>query len=418
MEAALILLGAAAAALALAWARERRLRGAEAERSRRELAEQRLRRDAELREQAQRTSALFDRMVEGLIVVDAGGRIRLANRAAAALFGFGAAGLGRTILEATRHHEVAAVVARLDRELEVLDHELRIDSMDAPRFLQVNALALRDSGGANDGAILVFHDLTRLRQLEGVRQEFVANVSHELRTPLSLIKSAAETLLDGGSADPAALTRFLNIIDKHANRLALLIDDLLLLSTLDSGGLRLNRQPLPFRATVQDAIDDLRPRALARGVTLENSVPAALVVLADNDRMRQVIFNLLDNAIKYGRAGGKTKVEGRLLPNGRIEIAVVDDGPGIPKEAQLRIFERFYRVDKARSREQGGTGLGLAIVKHVIQAHGGEVRVESAPGSGSSFIFCLPSASGSQVRAGERALGQVSDAGVAAEPGG
>jgi len=391
MEAALILLGAAAAALALAWARERRLRGADADRNRRELAEQRVRREAELREQSQRTSALFDRMVEGLIVVDAGGRIRLANRAAAGLFGFSASAVGKTILEATRHHEVAAVVARLDRELEVLDYELRIDSMEAPRFLQFNALALRDSGGAGDGAILVFHDLTRLRQLEGVRQEFVANVSHELRTPLSLIKSAAETLLDGGSADPATLARFLSIIDKHANRLALLIDDLLLLSTLDSGGLRLNRQPLPFKDTVQDAIDDLQPRALARSVTLENSVPGALVVLADDDRMRQVIFNLLDNAIKYGRAGGKTTVGGRLLPSGRIEISVIDDGPGIPKESQERIFERFYRVDKARSREQGGTGLGLAIVKHVIQAHGGEVRVESTPGSGSAFVFSLPS---------------------------
>jgi len=392
MEAALILLAAVAAALALALARERRMRRGEDERCRRDLAEPRARREAELKEQSQRTSALFDRMVEGLIVVDAGGRIRLANRAAAGLFGFDAPAAGKTILEATRHHEVAAVVARLDRELEVLGHELRIDSMGAPRFLQVNALALRDSGGASDGAILVFHDLTRLRQLEGVRQEFVANVSHELRTPLSLIKSAAETLLDGGSADPATLVRFLNIIDKHANRLALLIDDLLLLSTLDSGGLRLNRQPLPFRDTVQDAIDDLQPRALARDVTLENSVPGALIALADNDRMRQVIFNLLDNAIKYGRPGGRTSIGGRVLPSGRIEITVLDDGPGIPKDAQERIFERFYRVDKARSREQGGTGLGLAIVKHVIQAHGGDVRVESAPGSGSAFIFSLPAA--------------------------
>src|ERR1017187_6205960 len=392
MEAALILLCAAAAALALAWGRERRLRAGDAERDRRDLAEQRVRREAELKEQSQRTAALFDRMVEGLIVVDAGGRIRLANREGASLFGFGAPAAGKSILEATRHHEVAAVVARLDRELEVLGHELRIDSMDAPRFLQVNALALPDGGGASHGAILAFHDLTRLRQLEGVRQEFVANVSHELRTPLSLIKSAAETLLDGGSGDPAILSRFLNIIDKHANRLALLIDDLLLLSTLDSGGLRLDRQPLPFRATVQDAIDDLLPRALARNATLENMVPGALVVLADNDRMRQVIFNLIDNAIKYGRPGGKTSVGGRVLENGRIEITVVDDGPGIPIEAQERIFERFYRVDKARSREQGGTGLGLAIVKHVIQAHGGEVRVESEPGSGSSFIFWLPAA--------------------------
>jgi two-component system phosphate regulon sensor histidine kinase PhoR len=392
MDAALILVGVLACVLAAAWFRERTLRSEDAQRSRQEVADQRARREAELKEQSQRTAALFDRMVEGLIVVDAGGRIRLANRAAAALFGFELPATGRTILEATRHHEIDSVAARLDTEPEVLGHEIRIDSIDAPRFLQVNALALRDAGGASDGAILVFHDLTRLRQLEGVRQEFVANVSHELRTPLSLIKSAAETLIDGAKDDPAALSRFLQIIDKHANRLALLIDDLLLLSTLDSGGLRLNKQPLPVKATVQEAIDDLRQRAHARDVRLENTVPAALVALADNDRMRQVISNLVDNAIKYGRAGGTTTVEGRVLEDGRIEIAVVDDGPGIPREAQERIFERFYRVDKARSREQGGTGLGLAIVKHVIQAHGGDVRLESEPGSGARFILTLPAA--------------------------
>jgi two-component system phosphate regulon sensor histidine kinase PhoR len=396
MDFTLIVLAVACAALGLALSRERFLRKADAARGRRDMADQRLRRDAELKEQSQRTAALFDRMVEGLIVVDAGDRIRVANRAAAALFGFEAPAAGKTILEATRHHEVAAVVARLDREPEVLGHELRIDSMGAPRFLQVNALALRDAAGASDGAIVVFHDLTRLRQLEGVRQEFVANVSHELRTPLSLIKSATETLIEGAKEDPAALSRFLQIIDKHANRLALLIDDLLLLSTLDSGGLRLNRQPVPFRTTVQDAIDDLQGRALARDVTLVNAVAGSLVALADNDRMRQVISNLLDNAIKYGRAGGRASVEGRLLPSGRIEIMVVDDGPGIPRESQERIFERFYRVDKARSREQGGTGLGLAIVKHVVQAHGGDVRLESEPGGGSTFIFTLPSASSPQ----------------------
>ena len=233
----------------------------------------------------------------------------------------------------------------------------------------------------------MFHDLTRLRQLEGVRQEFVANVSHELRTPLSLIKSASETLLDGAKDDPASMARFLQIIDKHANRLALLIDDLLLLSTLDSGGLRLNRQPLPIRSTVQDAIDDLQARAHRARRDAQEFVPGALVAYADNDRMRQVISNLVDNAIKYGRAGGITTVEGRQLADGRIELKVIDDGPGIPKEAQERIFERFYRVDKARSREQGGTGLGLAIVKHVVQAHGGEVRLESEPGAGARFII-------------------------------
>jgi two-component system phosphate regulon sensor histidine kinase PhoR len=396
MESGFFVLLVLAVVLGAGWRLERKRRLGDEERSRRDLAEQRSKRDAELREQSLRTSALFDRMVEGLIVVDGGGRIRLANRAAEVLFGFDGRAPGKSILEATRHHEVAALVARLDREAEVLGHELRIDFSAGPRFLQVNALALRDGSGASDGAILVFHDLTRLRQLEGVRQEFVANVSHELRTPLSLIKSATETLLDGAKDDAAALSRFLKIIDKHANRLALLIDDLLLLSTLDSGGLRLNRQPLPFKSTVQDAMDDLQPRALARDVSLVNMVPGTLVVLADSDRIRQVVSNLIDNAIKYGKAGGTTTVAGTSLPDGKIEIRVTDDGPGIPKDSQERIFERFYRVDKARSREQGGTGLGLAIVKHVVQAHGGEVRIESEPGSGCSFVITLPALPSSQ----------------------
>jgi two-component system phosphate regulon sensor histidine kinase PhoR len=389
LEIALIVLLFAAGAVV--WFLTERVRAAE-ELHRRELDDQRARRDAELREQAQRTAALFDRMIEGLIVVDATGRIRLANRAAGELFGFEPPATGRTILEATRHHEVAAVVARLDLEPEVLGHELRLESVAATRFFQVNALALRDSSGARDGAILVFHDLTRLRQLESVRQEFVANVSHELRTPLSLIKSATETLIDGGKNDPTALTRFLEIIDRHANRLTLLIDDLLLLSTLDSGRMQLGLQAVSLRTAVQEAVEDFGQRAAARRIKLTNTVPPALIARADPERLGQVLSNLLDNAIKYGRNEGHVTVAGRALADGRVELGVRDDGPGIPEDARARIFERFYRVDKARSREQGGTGLGLAIVKHVVQAHGGEVRVESVMGEGAEFFITLPAA--------------------------
>jgi two-component system phosphate regulon sensor histidine kinase PhoR len=392
MTVLLVLTLVAAAGFALAWWSERARRERAEAAHWRELEEQRANREAELKAQAQRTVALFDRMIEGLIVVDAAGRIRLANRAAGELFGFAAPATGRTILEATRHHEVSVLANRLEREPEILGHELRLEAVDMPKYIQVNALALRGSDDGRDGAILVFHDLTRLRQLEAVRQEFVANVSHELRTPLSLIKSAAETLLDGGKDDAAALTRFLQIIDKHANRLTLLIDDLLMLSTLDSGNMRLNLQPVSLRAAVQEVVEDLKTRASTRGATLENAVPAGLIALADPDRLRQVLSNLLDNAIKYGRVQGRAAVGARMLENGRVELTVRDDGPGISAENCARIFERFYRADKARSREQGGTGLGLAIVKHVVQAHGGEVRVESEPGAGATFIFSLPAA--------------------------
>lgn len=358
----------------------------------RELADQRAQRETELAAQAERTAALFDRMVEGIIVVGPNGKIRIANHAAGALFNFTPPATDRTVLETTRHHEVAALIARLDREPEVLNHELRLDDVAETRYLQVNALALRASDGSPDGAIVVFHNLTRLRQLEAVRQEFVANVSHELRTPLSLIKSAAETLLDGGKNDAAVTTRFLEIIDKHSNRLTLLMDDLLLLARLDSGRIELKLAPVPLRGAAQDALDDAALIAQARRVTLENRVPPDAIADADVERLRQVLANLIDNAIKYGREGGQVVIGGRTLDRARVEITVRDDGPGIPAEAKARIFERFYRLDKARSREQGGTGLGLAIVKNVVQAHGGDVRVESASGAGTEFFITLPAA--------------------------
>ena len=286
-----IIFGIIAAAFLALWRREVAARKLTETRAIEELTIQRDRREAELREQSQRTSSLFDRMVEGLIVVDGSGHIRLANRAAGELFGFPGPTIGKTVLEATRHHEVAALATRLEKESEVLGYELRVDGVGAPRFLQINALALRDSDGSPEGAIFVFHDLTRLRQLEAVRQEFVANVSHELRTPLSLVKSATETLMDGAKDDPAALVRFLEIIDRHANRLTLLIDDLLLLSSLDSGFLRLQLQSVSLRTVVRDVIDDHRAKASARAVRLGETISAEIVAQADPDRLRQVLSN-------------------------------------------------------------------------------------------------------------------------------
>ncbi len=353
-----------------------------------EMAELREAHAAALHAHTARLEATLDSMVEGLVVVDPRGRIALANRAAEALFGFSRMMVGGTLLETIRHHQVAELAARVGAEGAVIEQEVRIESPTL-RVLQISAVALSDSAGAAAGAVLVFHDVTRLRELEGVRQDFVANVSHELRTPLSLIKSAAETLLDGAKDDPAVATRFLEIIDKHANRLTLLIDDLLLLARLDSGRVELKFQALPLRDAAQDSLDDFGIMARARGVTLENAVPDDLVARADPERLRQVLSNLIDNAIKYGRPEGRVTIGGRVLDEARVELTVRDDGPGIPLEAKERVFERFYRVDKARSREQGGTGLGLAIVKNVMQAHGGEVRVESAPGAGTTFFLTL-----------------------------
>ena len=383
----LILLGLVAGA---AWWWHRRWRAMEA-RHEREVAEFHRRHETALHEQTSRMEAMLDGMIEGLLVLDSRGRIALVNQAAESMFNFSRKMMGGTLLQAIRNHEVAALAWQASAGTTAIEHEVRLEGA-TPRIVQVSAVALRDSAGATTGAVLVFHDVTRLRELEAMRQDFVANVSHELRTPLSLIKSAAETLIDGGQNDPAITSRFLDIIDKHASRLTLLIDDLLLLARFDSEKVDVHPRPVSLRGAVQEAFDDAAFPARARGVTLENQVPDGLIVRADPERLRQVLSNLIDNAIKYGRAEGRVVIRGRTLAAGHVEFTVQDDGPGIPANALARVFERFYRVDKARSREQGGTGLGLAIVKNVVQAHGGEVRVESEPGAGTAFIITLPAA--------------------------
>jgi len=357
-----------------------------------ELEQQQLLREAELKEQASRTITLFDRMIEGVIVLDTKGIIRLSNNAAASLFGFKNPAVGRSLIEVVRHYEITAIISKLEMVSEVLGHEIRIEGPNPVRFLQINALALRDREGMYDGAILVFHDLTRIRDLEVVRQEFVGNVSHELRTPLSLVMSAVETLIDGAKDEPKTLIRFLDIIERNANRLSLLIDDLLLLSALDSGRLQLQFQAVGLHAAIVEISEDLSSAANRKGTKILNLVDESIYAKADPNRLRQVLSNLIDNSIKYGQTEGSIQISASVNDS-MIEVRVADDGPGIPKESHARIFERFFRVDKARSREQGGTGLGLAIVKHVVQAHGGDVRVESELGKGSTFIFTLPLAS-------------------------
>ena len=377
-----------------------RLRQAEARRAQEQQSE-RARQEALIHAQNARIDAILDGMVEGLIVLDAGGLIARVNRAAETMFRFSRMMVGGTLLEAVRNHEVAALAAQAAGSPEAIAHEIRLE-VPLLRILQISAAALRDPQGRPAGVVLVFHDVTQLRVLEAMRQDFVANVSHELRTPLSLIRSAAETLVDGGMAQPAIATRFLEIIEKQANRLTLLIDDLLLLARLDSGRVELNRRPLPLWEAAQEAVDDAALVARGRGVTLVNEAPDDVVVDADPDRLRQVLTNLVDNAIKYGRADGRVVIGGRRAGADRVEVWVSDDGPGIPEAALPRLFERFYRVDKARSREQGGTGLGLAIVKNVVQAHGGDVRVDSRLGLGTTFTLSLPGPGAGQERVTER----------------
>jgi two-component system phosphate regulon sensor histidine kinase PhoR len=331
---------------------------------------------------------LFNSMLEGLLLLDRNRKIYLANRAFKNLFGLKIELRGKTVMEALRVHEIAELVERAENEKQVLDYELKLPDL-SERWLQVNAAVISNSAGEREGTILVFHDLTRLKQLERTREEFVANVSHELRTPLSLIKGYVETLLDGARNDPAIAERFLKIIERNTQRLDLLIQDLLTISALESERIKLNLQPVELRPLVEKIFTDLKPPAENKNVELVSQLPE-LTATADVNRLEQVLANLVDNAIKYGRAQGKVVVGGKKMDDGKLEIFVQDDGPGIPTESLDRVFERFYRVDKARSRDQGGTGLGLSIVKHIVQAHGGEVWVKSELGKGATFFFTLP----------------------------
>jgi two-component system phosphate regulon sensor histidine kinase PhoR len=334
-----------------------------------------------------RQDALLQSIIEGVLVLDESNRVKFANAAFALMFKTSGALQGRGLLDAVRSHELVAIVERANAEGRVVDCEIQPPGQ-SDCWLDVSAASVTDPDRRRLGTILVFHDVTRLKRLEQTRQEFVANVSHELRTPLSHIKSYTETLLTGAKDDPEVAGRFLETIERNACRLQLLIEDLLTISQLESGGLSIEAEPVSLRAVTSKLCEEYRTRTESIALTLENQTPE-IMVHADARRLEQVLTNLLDNALRYGAGGGRIIVSAK--PSGLFaEICVQDFGIGLSREACERVFERFYRVDKARSREAGGTGLGLSIVKHLVQAHGGRVWVLSEPGKGAKFHFTLP----------------------------
>ena len=355
---------------------------------------------AALRVEQERLEAILRGMVEGVVVTDLTGGVVLMNARARDLLAVpaGADGRGRPLLELTRDPALAEIPRELGAARDAVSRDVTLAGGDGPT-LQVNAARLHGADGAPFGFVLVLHDVSELRRLEVIRRDFVANVSHELRTPLTAIKGYAETLLGPAGDDRETARRFLAVIDRHSERLGRLIDDLLTLSDLELGRTPLRLAAVSVGPVVDDVLQILAARIAAGGVEVSAHVaPGTPPVHADGDRLRQVLINLVDNAIKYTPPGGAVSVRAAAAESpGTVEIVVEDTGVGIPTQDLPRLTERFFRVDKARSRELGGTGLGLAIVKHIVQAHGGQLAITSAVGQGTTVRVVLP---GATARAG------------------
>jgi two-component system phosphate regulon sensor histidine kinase PhoR len=349
----------------------------------------------DLEQEQAKVTAILDAMVEGVIAVDGQEHILLMNERARMMFALSSArGEGKPFLEVIRNADLHEIFRAVHGGVEPVALRREITLTSPPRILGVNAVRLATGGdrpGAGSGVVMVLHDVTALRQLERVRTEFVANVSHELRTPLTAIQGYLETLLSGALEERENARRFLEIVLRHSERLGRLLNDLTDLSNIELGKVTLRREPVRVDDVVASVVGIIAPRAARSRVTVTAEVPPDLPeVSADRDRLAQVLINLVDNAVKYTPEGGSVTVTARRSDKLGIEVAVADTGIGIPPAELPRITERFYRVDKARSRELGGTGLGLAIVKHLVMAHGGELGIESEQERGTTVRFTLP----------------------------
>ncbi|MFA6091350.1 MAG: ATP-binding protein [Elusimicrobiota bacterium] len=341
-----------------------------------------------LKEEKSRLQATLAHMAEGVAVVDAQGCFLEVNPAMESLFGLESArARGAPLIEILRHGELKALLDRAAAGKGPASGELTLFT-PGERVFEAHATPVLESGSLH-GIVLVLHDITRLRRLEEMRRDFVANVSHELRTPLASIKGFAETLRRGALEDPAHRLEFVETIETQADRLTRLVDDLLEMAAVESGRRPLRLEIIGLLDFAREVAASLAPQARKRRVRVEIGIDAGASVRADRASLRLLLQNLLDNAIKYNRDEGTVTVTARSEEKS-VDLCVRDTGIGIPAADLPRVFERFYRVDKARSRELGGTGLGLAIVKHLAEAHGGRVFVESVEGEGSSFHVFLP----------------------------
>ena len=331
----------------------------------------------------------INEMREGFLVIDQEMRVLASNRAARTLFSHIEDSIdARRLTELTRNPAIYDAFLDGVRGKERAGVKVETHG-ESRRVFDLRVVPLQSANGRGaGGAVGVFFDITRLERLELIRQEFLSNVSHELRTPLTAIIALAETLEAGALEDPEHNRRFLTIIQKNAARMHRLIDDILELSAIEAGNVSVKPELVSLRPLVDDVVSSLAAAAASRSVTVSNLVDSHAKIFADPHRLVQMLTNLIDNAIKFNREHGAVTIKNESSDRDR--IIVEDTGEGIPAHHLDRLFERFYRVDRARSRELGGTGLGLAIVKHLARAHGGEVAVESRFGEGTQFTIDLP----------------------------
>ena len=344
-----------------------------------------------IRRQQNENEAIVSSMEEGVLAVDCASTVINLNEACARMLGVGAEeARGRIVHEVVRKRELLQFIENAVSAESPIDGDLQV--LGRPdRWFRAHGIALHDAERRKIGALIVLHDVTRLRHLENVRRDFVANVSHELKTPITLIKGFVETLLEDSIDDKESARRFLNIVLRQANRLNAIIEDLLSLSRIERGAEELTI-PLEYAGVadvLRSAAEMCEKKAADKNVTLAVRCDEDLTGFINAPLLEQAVVNLVDNAVKYSPSGTSVRIEAEREEHG-IVICVKDEGCGIAGEHLPRLFERFYRVDRARSRELGGTGLGLAIVKHIVVAHRGEVRVESAAGKGSTFFVHLP----------------------------
>jgi two-component system phosphate regulon sensor histidine kinase PhoR len=356
-----------------------------------DVARQLQERAAELTQRRQEHDTIVSSMIEGVLVVDADEKLISLNQAAARLLGLENTNvIGRSLQETIRNSDLHRIVTRTLELGTPVEGDITLQGVE-DRHLQVTGTMLRNAMRDTVGALIVLNDVTRLRRLEQVRRDFVANVSHELKTPITSIKGYVETLLDGAFRDPEDTERFLKIVAKQANRLNAIIEDLLKLSRIEQGVERgeIVLEQTALKGLLAAAISACETQITAKSIHVSLSCPDDLVVRFNPPLLEQAVVNLIDNASKYSNAGSAIEIAATQDSNA-ISIAVRDHGAGIASEHLPRLFERFYRVDKARSRSEGGTGLGLAIAKHIVLAHGGTISVSSRVGEGSTFTISLP----------------------------